>query len=68
MIHKERLFKRPLRDETLSDAMKSFSLAYTKAINKRFNRSGVLFQGRFQSIHILETDYQSLTLYSSKSS
>ncbi|MEH2306707.1 transposase [Nostoc sp.] len=46
-----------LRDETLSDAMKSLSLSYTKAINKRFNRSGVLFQGRFQSIHILQTDY-----------
>ncbi|MBH8555525.1 transposase [Nostocaceae cyanobacterium CENA357] len=46
-----------LRDETLSDAMKSLSLAYTKAINKRFNRSGVLFQGRFQSIHVSRTDY-----------
>ncbi|MBE8987284.1 REP-associated tyrosine transposase [Nostoc sp. LEGE 12450] len=46
-----------LRDETLSEAMKSLSLSYTKAINKRFNRSGVLFQGRFQSIHILQTDY-----------
>ncbi|MBE9201903.1 MULTISPECIES: transposase [unclassified Nodularia (in: cyanobacteria)] len=46
-----------LRDETLSDAMKSLSLAYTKAINKRFNRSGVLFQGRFQSIHISQTEY-----------
>ncbi|MDD1427688.1 transposase [Dolichospermum sp. ST_sed9] len=46
-----------LRDETLSDAMKSLSLSYTKAINKRFNRSGVLFQGRFQSIEVLETDY-----------
>jgi REP element-mobilizing transposase RayT len=46
-----------LRDETLSDAMKSLSLSYTKAINKRFNRSGVLFQGRFQSIHISQTDY-----------
>ncbi len=46
-----------LRDETLSDAMKLLSLAYTKAINKRFNRSGVLFQGRFQSIHVTETDY-----------
>ncbi|MDJ0735713.1 MAG: transposase [Nostocaceae cyanobacterium] len=32
-----------LRDETLSNAMKSLSLAYTKAINKRCNRSGVLF-------------------------
>ncbi len=46
-----------LRDETLSDAMKSLSLSYTKAINKRFNRSGVLFQGRFQSIHVAQTDY-----------
>ncbi|MDF5720146.1 MAG: transposase [Rhizonema sp. PD37] len=46
-----------LRDETISDAMKSLSLSYTKAINKRFNRSGVLFQGRFQSIHIAQTDY-----------
>jgi REP element-mobilizing transposase RayT len=46
-----------LRDKTLSDAMKLLSLAYTKAINKRFNRSGVLFQGRFQSIHVTETDY-----------
>ncbi len=46
-----------LRDETLSDAMKLLSLAYTKAINKRFDRSGVLFQGRFQSIHVAETDY-----------
>lgn len=46
-----------LRDETLSDAMKSLALAYTKAINKRFNRSGVLFQGRFQSIYISQTEY-----------
>jgi putative transposase len=46
-----------LRDETLSDAMKFLSLAYTKAINKRFDRSGVLFQGRFHSIHVTETDY-----------
>jgi putative transposase len=46
-----------LRDETLSDAMKLLSLAYTKAINKRFNRSGVLFQGRFQCVHVTETDY-----------
>ncbi|MDF5715221.1 MAG: transposase [Rhizonema sp. NSF051] len=46
-----------LRDETISDAMKSLSLSYTKAINKRFNRSGVLFQGRFQSIYISQTDY-----------
>jgi REP element-mobilizing transposase RayT len=46
-----------LKDETLSDAMKSLSLSYTKAINRRFNRSGVLFQGRFQSLQIAQTDY-----------
>jgi len=46
-----------LRDETLSNAMKSLSLSYTKAINQRFNRVGVLFQGRFQSIHVDRTDY-----------
>jgi putative transposase len=46
-----------LRDETLSDSMKSLSLAYTKAINKRFDRCGVLFQGRFQSILVSDMNY-----------
>jgi putative transposase len=46
-----------LRDETLSAAMKSLSLAYTKAINKRFDRCGVLFQGRFQSILVADVNY-----------
>ncbi|NEP57089.1 MAG: transposase [Symploca sp. SIO2G7] len=46
-----------LRDETLSKAMQSLSLSYTKAINQRFNRVGVLFQGRFQSIYVGEDDY-----------
>jgi len=46
-----------LRDETLSDGMKSLSLSYTKAINRRFNRVGVLFQGRFHSIHVDRTEY-----------
>jgi hypothetical protein len=46
-----------LTDETLSDAMKSLSLSYTKAINQRFNRVGVLFQGRFHSILVDQSDY-----------
>ena len=46
-----------LTDEKLSNAMKSLSLSYTKAINQRFNRVGVLFQGRFQSIVVDQTDY-----------
>lgn len=31
--------------------------AYTKAINKRFNRSGTLFQGSFKSIHVDDDKY-----------
>jgi REP element-mobilizing transposase RayT len=34
-----------LRDETLSNAMKSLSLSYTKAMNQRFNRVGVIISG-----------------------
>ena len=45
------------RSEQLSSAMKSLSLAYTKAINKRFNRVGALFQGRFQKIVITNSEY-----------
>jgi REP element-mobilizing transposase RayT len=43
--------------EKLSDIMKSLSLAYTKAINKRFNRVGSLFQGRFQAILVDKQEY-----------
>jgi putative transposase len=46
-----------LRSEHLSQAMKSLSLSYTKAINKRFNRVGGLFQGRFQKILVMDTEY-----------
>lgn len=46
-----------LREEKLSEAMKLLSLSYTKAINQRFKRVGSLFQGRFQSIHVDQTEY-----------
>jgi putative transposase len=46
-----------LRSKHLSQAMKSLSLSYTKAINKRFNRVGGLFQGRFQKIQVTDTEY-----------
>ncbi len=35
-----------------SDAMRSFGQAYTQAINRRFDRTGTLFESRFQAIHI----------------
>ena len=30
---------------------------YTKAFNKRYGRTGTLFEGRYQSIHVDRTDY-----------
>lgn len=35
--------------EVLSNAMMRLGVSYTKAINKRFERTGALFQGQFQS-------------------
>ena len=46
-----------LQDDNLSAAMHRLSVAYTKGINKRFNRSGSLFEGRFQSIHVSDPNY-----------
>ena len=34
---------------TISNAMMRLSVSYTKAINKRFQRVGSLFQGQFQA-------------------
>ncbi|MEA5480605.1 transposase [Pseudanabaena galeata UHCC 0370] len=41
----------------LSEAMKLLSLTYTKSINKRFNRVGSLFQGRFKAILVDSDEY-----------
>jgi REP element-mobilizing transposase RayT len=46
-----------LKEENLSEKMGLFSLSYTKAINKRIQRSGALFQGPFQSIHVDKDAY-----------
>jgi putative transposase len=46
-----------LQNDNLSPAMHRLSVAYTKAINKRFDRSGALFQGRFQTIHVNDPNY-----------
>jgi REP element-mobilizing transposase RayT len=39
-----------LRSDDLSAQMKRFLLSYTNAINKRYGRSGALFEGRFRSV------------------
>ena len=41
----------------VSNAMMKLSVSYTKAINKRFQRAGVLFQGQFQVKPILTSAY-----------
>jgi len=41
----------------ISTAMMKLSVSYTKAINKRFQRTGVLFQGQFQAKPILSSEY-----------
>jgi REP element-mobilizing transposase RayT len=41
----------------VSKAMMKLSVSYTKAINKRFQRVGVLFQGQFQAKPILTSSY-----------
>jgi len=40
-----------------SEAMKLLGLSYVKAINKRFDRVGPLFQGPFAAIHVDEESY-----------
>ncbi|WP_413164089.1 transposase [Capilliphycus salinus ALCB114379] len=46
-----------LKTNNLSEIMQKFSLSYTKAINKRYNRLGSLFQGRFQAVHVDKNEY-----------
>jgi putative transposase len=43
--------------KAVSQAMQKFGISYTKAINKRFNRVGALFQGQFQGKPVQRYDY-----------
>ncbi|NEQ33043.1 MAG: transposase [Leptolyngbya sp. SIO4C5] len=46
-----------LRESNLSEQMGLLSLSYTKAINRRLNRYGSLFQGPFRAILVNEEAY-----------
>jgi len=49
---------------SVSRAMQKLSISYTKAINKRFDRVGALFQGAFQAKHIdNENHLKNLCIY-----
>jgi len=41
----------------VSNAMMRFSVSYTKAINRRYDRVGALFQGAFQAKHVGDDRY-----------
>jgi REP element-mobilizing transposase RayT len=46
-----------LKTNRFSNLMQSFTLSYTKAIAKRYQRVGSLFQGRFEAIHVDTEEY-----------
>jgi REP element-mobilizing transposase RayT len=46
-----------LKEADLSHQMQLFGISYTKAMNKRYDRVGALFQGAFQAKHVGENDY-----------
>ena len=46
-----------LTEADLSHRMQLFSISYTKAMNKRYDRVGSLFQGAFQAKHVNENNY-----------
>ncbi|NJL48398.1 MAG: hypothetical protein HC929_14100 [Leptolyngbyaceae cyanobacterium SM2_5_2] len=45
------------KTQDVSGAMMRLSVAYTKAMNRRYNRVGALFQGQFQSIGVESDEY-----------
>jgi REP element-mobilizing transposase RayT len=44
-------------DDVLSDCIKEIFISYVQAVNKRYKRSGPLFEGRFRSKWIDDIDY-----------
>ncbi len=46
-----------LKTNRFSNLMQAFTLSYAKAINKRYQRVGSLFQGRFEAIHVDTEEY-----------
>ncbi|MCI0478697.1 MAG: transposase [Anaerolineales bacterium] len=46
-----------LKTDALADIVQRFTLSYSKAIGKRFNRVGTLFQGPFKAIWVEKEEY-----------
>ena len=50
-------FIKIIDETTFEKGVKNFFISYSKSINKKYNRVGSLFQGRFKSIEIVEDCY-----------
>ena len=48
---------RQIKDDGISKFMQKLGTGYTKYFNKRYERTGVLFQGVFQAKHIAKDEY-----------
>ena len=46
-----------IKTDELSAVVQRFALSYSKAINKRFNRVGSLFQGPFKAVQVDNNEY-----------
>ncbi|CAG1016960.1 hypothetical protein ANAEL_05923 [Anaerolineales bacterium] len=57
IVAKVRQTSEVLKTSEVSLAMMKLSVSYTKAINKRFQRTGVLFQGQFQAKPVVNSNY-----------
>ncbi|MCX6791332.1 MAG: transposase [Candidatus Gribaldobacteria bacterium] len=51
------LILKQLKDNGISDFMQRVGTSYTNYFNKKYERSGALFQGRFKKIHINKESY-----------
>ena len=51
------LLLQPTRDQALSQALHLLNTTYTKYVNRRYERVGHLFQGRFHSSHVAQDAY-----------
>ncbi|QZZ21304.1 transposase [Leptothermofonsia sichuanensis E412] len=45
------------KTDAISEAIQRLSMAYTKAMNRRYNRVGSLFQGQFRAIEVDGDEY-----------
>jgi putative transposase len=51
------LILRQVSEKGIEKFMHKLSTGYTNYFNKKFNRTGALFQGRYKSIHIDSNEY-----------